>query len=177
MSCFITSGIDIGCSVGVGGIQEVWILGGPSGATVSTLAYDADGAITGATGNGTWYNFKLKTGTSSFTQNVQKNYENNTLIFEQIVNFIFYKYDQEKRNQVLALGKSDDTKVIVRDGNDVYTYLGQKNGLRVGSGTIGTGVAMTDRNGFEIPLQGFEPEPARTIVGDLATVFSGFSFA
>ena len=47
MSCYISSGISLGCSDGVGGIKKIYIVGG--GGSVTGYTFDADGAITGAT--------------------------------------------------------------------------------------------------------------------------------
>ena len=62
MSCYISSGVDLGCSDGIGGIKSIWVLGA-SGATapaVSAVAITGTtGPITGITGTGVWYNFEL----------------------------------------------------------------------------------------------------------------------
>jgi YD repeat-containing protein len=60
MSCYISSGIQLGCSDGIGGIKKIYIVGG--GGSVTGYTYDADGAITGATSTTgtTLYGFELK---------------------------------------------------------------------------------------------------------------------
>ena len=119
MSCYISSGISLGCSDGIGGIKKIYIVGG--GGTVTGYTYDADGAITGATSTTgtTLYGFELKRNTSSLTQNVQKNFENGTIFFDQVLSAVFYKYDQQKRNEVKILSQNDNLQIIAIDQNDV----------------------------------------------------------
>ena len=176
MSCYISSGIALGCSDGIGGLKKIYIVGGATG-DVTAVSKDADGAITGstvATGT-TIYGFELKRNTSSLTQNVTKNFENGTIYFEQVVNAVFYKYDQDKRNELKILSQNDQIQMIAVDQNDVQYWLGETNGLYLSGGSAATGTAYGDRNGFEFIFTGQEPVPASVIEGALASVFAGAS--
>jgi hypothetical protein len=174
MSCFISSGLELGCSDGIGGIKKIYIVGGATG-EVTGLTYNATGAITGATSvSGTSiYGFELKRNTSSLSQNVTKSFENGTIYFEQVLTAVFFKYDQDKRNQVKILSQNDQIQIIAIDQNDVQYYLGQVNGMYLSGGSAATGTALGDRNGFELIFTGQEQEPARVISGTLASVFTG----
>ena len=176
MPCYISSGLELGCSDGIGGIKKIYIVGGATG-EVTGLTYNATGAITGATSvTGTSiYGFELKRNTSSLSQNVTKSFENGTIYFEQVLTAVFFKYDQDKRNQVKILSQNDAIQIIAIDQNDVQYYLGQVNGMYLSGGSAATGTALGDRNGFELTFTGQEQEPARVITGALATVFTGAS--
>jgi hypothetical protein len=179
MSCYISSGVALGCSDGIGGIKKIYIVGG-SGTTnggVTGLTYSASGAITGATSASSTvlYGFELKRNTSSLAQNTTKNFENGTVFWEQVLTAILYKYDQDKRNQLLILGQNDAMEIIAIDQNDTQYYLGQVNGMYLSGGSAATGTAYGDRNGFELIFTGQEPEPARVITGALSSVFTGVS--
>ncbi len=176
MPCFISSGLELGCSDGIGGIKKIYIVGGATG-EVTGLTYNATGAITGATSvSGTSiYGFELKRNTSSLSQNVTKSFENGTIYFEQVLTAVFFKYDQDKRNQVKILSQNDQIQIIAIDQNDVQYYLGQVNGMYLSGGSAATGTALGDRNGYELVFTGQEQEPARVITGALATVFTGAS--
>ena len=167
MSCYISSGVDLGCSDGIGGIKSIWVLGA-SGATAPSVSAVAitgtTGPITGITGAGAWYNFELKRNTSSLSQNTTKNFENGTIFWEQVLTAVLFKYDQDKRNQLLLLGQNDNIKIIAVDQNDVNYYLGQVNGMYLSGGSAATGTAFGDRNGFELIFTGQEADPANTIV-------------
>ena len=175
MSCYISSGVQLGCSDGIGGIKKIYIVGG--GGAVTGYTYDADGAITGATSTSgtTLYGFELKRNTSSLAQNVMKNFENGTIYFDQVLSAVFFKYDQQKRNEVKVLSQNDNLQIIAIDQNDVQYLLGQVNGMYLSGGNAGTGTQFSDRNGFTLEFKGQEHEPANTIVGSLASVFTGAS--
>lgn len=173
MSCYISSGVALGCSDGIGGIKKIYIVGG--GGEVTGFTYDADGGITGATSSSgtTLYGFELKRNTSSLVQNTTKSFENSSLFWEQVLTVVLYKYDQDKRNQLKVLGQNDQLQIIAIDQNDVKYMLGQTNGMYLSGGSAGTGTAYGDRNGFEMIFSGQEKEPARVIEGSLASVFVG----
>jgi len=176
MSCYISSGIELGCSDGIGGIKKIYIVGGATG-DVTGYTYNAIGAVTGATSTTgtTLYGFELKRNTSSLSQNTTKSFENGTIYWEQVLTAIFFKYDQEKRNQLKVLGQNDQIQIVAIDQNDTQYLLGQVNGMYLSGGSAGTGTAFGDRNGFEMIFTGQESEPARVIDGALATVFAGAS--
>jgi hypothetical protein len=175
MSCFISSGISLGCSDGVGGIKKIYIVGG--GGSVTGFTYNADGAITGATSTTgtTLYGFELKRNTSSLTQNVQKNFENSSIFFDQVLSVVFFKYDQDKRNELKILSQNDDLQIIAIDQNGVQYLLGQVNGMYLSGGNAASGTALADGNKFTLEFMGNEPQPANVIEGALASVFTGAS--
>lgn len=179
MSCYISSGIQLGCSDGIGGIKKIYIVGGGgsvTGLTFDTIAPDL-GAITGATSTTgtTLYGFELKRNTSTLTQNTTKSFENGSIYFEQVLTAVFFKYDQDKRNQLKILSQNDKLQIIAIDQLDTQYYLGQVNGLYLSGGSAATGTAYGDRNGFELIFTGQEQQPANVIIGSLASVFTGAS--
>lgn len=174
MSCYISEGVALGCSDGIGGIKEIYVLGG-SGSTISGITYDANGAITGVTGSGTLYQFQLKRNTSSLVQTVNKNFENGTIFFEQVLTAVMFKYDQDKRDLLKILSQNDNLKVVAVDQNGTQYLLGQTNGMYLGSGDASSGTAFGDRNGYTLGFTGQEHEPANVISGALSSVFSGIS--
>jgi hypothetical protein len=179
MSCYISSGVDLGCSDGIGGIKSIWVLGA-SGATAPSVSAVAitgtTGPITGITGSGVWYNFELKRNTSSLSQNTTKNFENGTIYWEQVLTAILFKYDQDKRNQLLVLGQNDKIQIVAVDQNDTQYYLGQVNGLYLSGGSAATGTAFGDRNGFELIFSGMEQDPANVVSGTLSSIFAAGGF-
>lgn len=174
MSCYISSGIELNCSNGIGSLQKIYIVGGATG-DVTAVAQTADGAITGATVSSgtTIYGFNIKRDTSNLVQQVQKNFVNGTIFFNQVVTAVFYKYDQDKRNLLKILSQNDAIQMVAVDQNGVQYWLGQKNGLYLSGGEAGTGTNYSDRNGFQFIFTGNEPEPANVITGQLSVVFSG----
>jgi len=179
MSCYISSGVQLGCSDGIGGIKTIYVLGatGATEPSVSGITYSgATGPITGISGSGTWFQFELKRNTSSLSQNTTKSFENGTIYWEQVLTAVLFKYDQEKRNQLKVLGQNDQIQIIAVDQNDVQYYLGQVNGMYLSGGSAATGTAFGDRNGFEMIFTGQEPQPANVISGTLSSIFSAGGF-
>jgi hypothetical protein len=173
MSCYISSGLQLGCSDGIGGIKKIYIIGGDGGDITGVTTNNTDGSITGftSTTGTTVYGFSLKRNTSSLAQNTTKNFENGTIYWEQVLTAVFFKYDQDKRNQLKILGQNDQIQIIAVDQNDVQYYLGQVNGMYLSGGSAATGTAYGDRNGFEMIFSGQEPQPANVISVPLATAF------
>ena len=167
MSCYISQAVSLGCSDGIGGIKKIYVVGGPGGAITSLATDDADGGyITGATvtSGTTIYGFELKRNTSMLTQNVQKNFENGTIFFQQELHAILFKYSQDKRNILQQLSQNDKIQIIAVDQVGVQYLLGQTNGMYLSGGSAATGTAYGDRNGFEFIFTGQEPVPANVIV-------------
>ena len=174
MSCYISSGISLGCADSLGSLKTVYILG-DSGHTVSSIEQDAESAISGLTGTGTFYKFAVKRNTSSLTQTANKSFENGTVFYNQDLVLSFYKYDQDKRNLVRLMAQDDNLKVVVVDQNDTSYYLGEVNGLYLSAGSAETGLAVGDKNGFSITLTGQEPNLANTLTADLSSVVNGIT--
>lgn len=179
MSCYISQGVDLGCSDGIGGIKSIWVLGN-SGATAPSVSSvsitGSTGPITGITGAGVWYNFELKRNTSSLSQNTTKNFENGTIYWEQVLTAVLFKYDQDKRNLLLQLGQNDKIQIVAVDQNDVQYYLGQVNGMYLSGGSAATGTAFGDRNGYELIFTGQEAAPANVVSGTLSSIFAAGGF-
>jgi hypothetical protein len=163
MSCFITSGAAIGCSDSIGGVKKIYVAG-QSGFT-SGYTYNVDGAVTGATDSGdvTLYGFDLKRNTSSYVQTTTKSYENGTVYWEQVLTAVLFKYDQEKRNQLKVLGQNDNLQILVIDQNDTVYVMGQVNYSYLSGGDANTGLALGDRNGFNMIFTAQENEPSRVL--------------
>jgi len=177
MSCYISSGVQLGCSDGIGGIKEIFVVGG-SGSTpgfTGITTNPQDGSITGFTASTgtTVYSFQLKRNTSSLSQNTTKNFENGTIYWEQVLTAVLFKYSQAKANLLSTLGHNDQLQIIAQDQNDTLYYLGQVNGMYLSGGSAATGTAYGDRNGFEWIFTGQEPSPANVISVSLATALGG----
>lgn len=163
MSCFISSGVAIGCSDSIGGVKKIYV-GGQSGYT-SGYTYNADGSVTGATDSGdvSYYAFDMKRGVSSYIQTTTKNYENGTVYWEQVLTAVLNKMDAEKRNQLKILGQNDTLQILVVDQNDNVYVMGQVNYSYLSGGDAQTGLALADRNGMTLIFTAQEQEPSRLL--------------
>ena len=167
MSCFISSGVAIGCSDSIGGVKKIYV-GGQSGYT-SGYTYSTTGvttgSVTGATDSGdvSYYAFEMKRGVSSYVQTTTKNYENGTVYFEQVLTAVLNKMDAEKRNQLKLLSQNDTLQILVVDQNDNVYVMGQINFSYLSGGDANTGLALADRNGMTLVFTAQEQEPSRLL--------------
>jgi hypothetical protein len=159
MSCILTNGIPLGCLDSTGGIKNVLIAKYDDAATSFT---EAAGVITAITSTETFYQFKFRNQTSSFTEEGGHSVENGTNFWTQTVNMIFHKLETDKRNAILLLAKTD-LHIIVETQNGDYWMVGKSNGANLTASASATGQAYGDLNGWTIALTGTEPEPANEI--------------
>jgi len=158
MSCILTNGIPLGCLDSTGGIKNVYI--GKYDATGTTFAADSTGLITGVTSSETFYTYKFRKQTSSFTEEGGHSVENGTNFYTQTCTLSFHKLQTASRNAILLLAKTD-THVIVETQNGDYWVVGKVNGANLLTSTSETGQAFGDKNGYVIGLVGAEPEMAQ----------------
>lgn len=160
MACLITQGYSLSCRDSIGGIQEVWIGNFQNSATYTLNANDVITAFSGTTAS--YYRFEQEIETGQFNQTGAYSTENGTIYFTQEVMLTFHKNDATLRNQLLVLSQANMT-VIVKDQRGLLWLVGYQNGVRATAGTMNTGKAYGDLNGFTITLQAKEPEPAYNI--------------
>lgn len=178
MACDITSGFELACRDNVGGIKNLYILSG----SVTSVAGEDSGLLTGITGSGIFYTFELTRQTGDFTETITPSLENGTVFYEQVVNAPFHKLQSATRNQVKVLAQNPDLKIIVETNNGEedsvgkFFYAGQRNGLTLSGGTAASGTAFGDLNGYTLTFTGQEPLPASEVSGSvLADILDGIT--
>ena len=172
MACNITvSGRSFPCKDKIGGIKRVWIksFDAADWGTVS------NGAISDAASAITVYGFELTKNTGSFQQTVTSSVENGTVFFSQVVELTMPNLIAGDNEELYELLKSR-LCVIVQDNNDNYMIMGHTTGAEATGGTVGTGTAKGDLNGYQIQLTAEEAIPApflTTITGGNVTFQAG----
>ena len=157
MACDLSLGRLIPCKDVVGGLKAVFFMnaGDMTGVTYDAVNTDVIETITGTPSG---YKYDLK-GASSFEQTIVTSRETGTTYFEQVLNLVLNKQDIATHKQVKLLAYGNPN-VIVVDNNSNYFMCGLKFGMDVTGGTITTGGAMGDANGYTLTLTGMEPVPA-----------------
>jgi hypothetical protein len=151
MACPLTlSGIALDCK-DIGGVKTVYIVDRNK---VTNIGIDPiTEVISGITLSGTTkfstYNMNPQTGNLSST--ITNSSENNTSFIESTLNLVFAKMTATKRIELNSL-RIGELAVIVRDNNDNYWYLGYDNPVELLDGTVQTGTAFGDLNGYNINL-------------------------
>ena len=178
MSCYIESGLTLGCrDASIGGIKAVYILGG-SGNTIDSITTSVDDQITAISGTGVMYKFELVKGSSSMEETISVNATSNSIVYQPSLTLNLPKWDNTLRNIWFELTKQPEFFVVVADNNSRYWFPGEVNGLTITDGSVFTGAAFTDANGSTMTATGGEPAATREI--EVATtidaVFSGITF-
>ena len=152
-NCVLTEGIPLACLDSTGGVKNVYI-GAFSDST--TFTYDADDVIDTVTSTESYYTFKFRPQTASYSEELTKSLENGTTFYTQTLSMIFAKIDAAKRNNMLLLAGTS-MHVIVETQNGDYWWLGLANGADVSANTSGAGQAYGDLNGYNLTITGLEP--------------------
>jgi len=162
MACDITSGRELPCKDGIGGIKNVYFANYGS---VSVSEEADDSVLATAFAGDTFYKYDINNGASSLTQNIQSNRENGTTAFEQVLELTLPRLSKEDNYEVklLAFGRPH---IVVEDYNSNFWFVGKENGADVTGGSIVTGAAMGDLAGYTLTLTSMERKPANYIDGD-----------
>lgn len=144
------SGLTKDCSTSIGGILEVYIANDEdvSGVTVTTGEITA---ITMATGK-KFLTYQFAKGTANMTSNYIIDATTGTRYVETLLSLIFNRMETAKRLEITALAQND-LKVIAKDANGKYWFLGYNEPVNATTADAQTGTARSDRNGYGVTLQ------------------------
>lgn len=157
--CALTQSIPLLCGSNSGGLKQMKFKTYPSATTISSDFTVTSGVVTVASGSRTgWYTYDLPKETASFTDNPTGSLQNESVFYTPEVKLIVNKLRAAIRNEVEIWGQTD-VLIAIRDNNDNYWLFGKETGMRMLSGTIGSGVARSDRSGYDITFQGKESAP------------------
>jgi hypothetical protein len=149
MACNLTGGRLRPCKDAVGGIKKVHFVDfGAAG----SWTYDSDDQITNTAEAATfeYHTYDVK-GNSSLETNITSSIENGTTFFEQVLSITFPKLTKED-NKELKLMTYGRPHVVVQTFDDKFLMVGADNGADVTGGTMVTGQAMGDLNGYTLTL-------------------------
>lgn len=151
MSCIQTlNGIPANCTPSQGGITEVYIANFGDCSYISTGGTEKIAYITMETGKKFKpYYFKKNTGNMTSTLNVSA--ENGTNFVQTDLGLSFNKLQTSSRIEISALSLGE-LRVIVKDANNSYWFLGETEFVAATAGTGETGTARADKNGFSLTL-------------------------
>jgi hypothetical protein len=119
-----------------------------------------------------FYKYQLVRNTSSFTENIAGSIENGTVVYNQELLIVINKMQVSMRNEILLLAKNN-MMAVVEDQNGRYWLAGRFNGLDLLTGSVSTGLAQADRNGYSFTFSGGEkesaPEVQSSVISTLTT--------
>ena len=155
MACTLTiNGRAFPCKDKIGGIKRVWIKEFASDDWVKT------GGAVSANGAGiTLFGFEITKKNGSLQQTVNASVENGTVFYSQVLEFSLPNLTVGDNQEVSDILRNRLT-VLVQDVNDNYLAMGVTTGVEETGGTVGTGTAKGDFNGYQIQLTAEEASPA-----------------
>ncbi len=163
MPCLMSTGRKLACKDAVGGIQKVFF--GDYG-TLGTATISG-GIVTAFSGTTyTLFQYDVKSA-SGLEQTITSSNDNGTTFFEQTLTLVLTKLDAPTQAE-LAKVIATRPHVFIQDNNGNYLSVGMTRGCDV-NGTISTGVALGDLNGYSLTITGQEPLMAQFITANLVT--------
>ena len=161
MACAITKGRGVGCKTAFAGIKNIYIL--DYSAAIAALS-DSSGTITLPTDNSAeFFKFEVKGGQSSLETVVNSSRENGTTFYESTLNVTLQVLDVATQEEIKLLNRGRAHYVIELYPNGAgvtkYLLLGKDNGAEITGGTIVTGAAAGDLQGFTLTAVATEVFP------------------
>jgi hypothetical protein len=167
MACTaLTKGRGLDCNRISGGVKQIYFsvysdLGNTDWAYDSTHPLEID---TIDWNSKSIYKYVMPLGVASVTDTITGSTENGTIFYTPTVNIMLNKLTKEDQNQIkiLAQGK---VRIFVQlnerlaNEHDVILAMGMVNGLDLNTGTMDSGGAFGDRNGYTLTFTGLEPDP------------------
>jgi len=159
----MTTGRKLACKDAVGGIKQIFF------ADYGTLgtATIVNGVVTAFSGAAyTLYQYDVKSA-SNLSQTITSSNDNGTTFYEQTVTLVLTKLEAETQVELQKLITSRP-HAFIQDNNGNYLAIGMTRGCDT-NGTIDTGTALGDLNGYTLTITAQEPLMAQFVTSTLVT--------
>lgn len=165
MACSLTlQGRPLPCRDSVGGVRNVWILTNynstGNGEFIDTLYVGpASGEIAGTSAATIYKDYLSPRNVSTFTQNVSASAENGIVFYTQVLSLVLAKPVAADLIELRNLRKGR-LAIIVEDNNGRKFVMGHTQGSELSGGSLATGTAKGDLNGYTLEFTAEEQTPA-----------------
>lgn len=165
MACVLTTGRQEPCKDSIGGIKTVYACDylASSFTVAAGVATAMNVSLTVA------YQYDLKSDTNTYNEDPTSDNETGTTTYAQSLVLHLKKQTQASAAEIHLLLKARPIWVIL-DRNDNYRVMGLTDGTD-GTGTIPTGGAKTEFNGYDLTFTATETEPAPYLDSATETAF------
>jgi hypothetical protein len=164
MACLMTTGRKLACKDAVGGIRRVFFA---DYGTLGTATVGATGYVTAFSGTSyTLYQYDVKSA-SGLEQTINSSDDNGTTFFEQVITLVLTKLDPLTQVE-LAKVIATRPHCFIEDNNGNYLAVGMTRGTNT-TGSITSGIALGDLNGYTLTITGQEPLMAQFVTSTLVT--------
>ena len=160
MACTLIGSTSIGCADSNGGVAEIKVKVFNSALTGIT---ESSGTVTmaGAALTG-WYTYQCEKQTANVVEDLVKNIQNGTVVYNQTVTYIFNKLQASFRNELKVLGQNR-MHIAVKDNNGTAWLFGYERGMDLTGANSASGTNYEDRSGYTLTFTGMEAQPTPTI--------------
>lgn len=185
MACgLLTKGRGLDCNRISGGVKNIYfgVYDQFTAPIQTTGIVQVDGEITDIEmASNVLYRYTTPLGVASVTETIVGSTENGTIFYTPSINIILNRLTKEDQNQIKLLGA---TKVVIfaqlnqqlANGHDVIIGLGVTNGMNLNAGTMDSGAAFGDRNGYTLTFDGMEPIPFPMVADYTTDPFDNTAF-
>ena len=169
MACTsLTRGRNLDCNRISGGIKAVYFAVFDQ---ITSITYDSTAAPNQVReiddidmGSNSVYRYILPIGTSSLTDTIVGSTENGTLYYTPTINIIYNKLSRADQAEIKLLAATKtvifaELNATLANGHNIITAMGMVNGMSLNAGTMDTGAAWGDRNGYSLTFDGMETQP------------------
>jgi hypothetical protein len=162
MSCDIANGRIEQCKDSVSGLKAIYFINyddlDPSAVTYVAGTDNISDWTPVAVGALPMYKYELK-GANSFETTINSSRENGTTFFQQTLTIQLKRQDAttHKNVKLLAYGRP---RIVVRTMTDQFFLMGLTQGADVTAGTVSSGSALGDFNGYNLTFEAMEVSPA-----------------
>lgn len=162
MACDITAARNEVCKDSIGGLDAIYFINFDD-APYTDVVFDATNTdvvetINGTPGTVSAYKYELKSDENTFEETITSDRNTGTTFFEGVLNVSLKKMDLATHKEVKLLA-FNRPHIVLRDRNDNFYYMGARWGCELTGGTIATGGAMGDKNGYMLTFTSREAIP------------------
>tara|TARA_R110000744_G_scaffold351660_1_gene457496 strand:- start:455 stop:1024 length:570 start_codon:yes stop_codon:yes gene_type:complete len=168
MACTsLTKGRGLDCNRVSGGIKYVYF-----GVTDQIAAITVVGSSVtdiAMSGSNKLYRYSVPRGSTSVSDSVTGS-TNGSISYAPTLSMVMNRLTKEDQNEIKLLGQTQVTIFVqlnatkTTGGQDIIMALGVKNSLSLNSGSASSGAAFSDRNGYTLGFEGFEPAPSPILI-------------
>ena len=175
MACTaLTKGRGVDCNRISGGIKYIYFA--VFDQVISTTVASAEVTDIDMSTN-SLYRYTMPMGVASLTDTIVGSRENGTIYYTPSVNVIFNRLTKEDQNEIKLLGATKTiifaqlNQQLLSNAHDVIVCCGITNGMELNAGTMDSGAAWGDRNGYTLTFDGMEQDPFPMVKDYTATPF------
>lgn len=182
MACTaLTKGRGVDCNRISGGVKYIyfWVL--DESASYAYDATDKSEIDTINFNNANIYRYTMPIGVSSLTDTIVGSRDNGTVYYTPTVQVLFNKLTKEDQEEIKLLA-STKVRMFVQlnqqysNAHDMILACGMENGMELNAGTIDTGAAWGDKNGYTLTFDGMEKVPTAVLEDFTTTPFDNAGF-